>query len=202
IDLEAPEEASIDERVDMRLDAFAAAVEAAVLGDPGFGERAPALDRPQGESAAEVRRGRRGRVEVPLRDNALGQVVDALKSLPARDRELAGGEQMLERAFFRLPPPHRPALALERAHGQSALVAYAGEHATLDLAPLGGPLASPPVVVFQLDHPPLEERVVVDREQTCLVCPVLEDASLAKQPRDLGFVVGADARGQRQSMGA
>src|SRR5262249_25976617 len=32
IDLEAPEEASIDERVDMRLDAFAAAVEAAVLG--------------------------------------------------------------------------------------------------------------------------------------------------------------------------
>ena len=45
------------------------------------------------------------------RDHALGQVVDALEALPSRDRELAGGEEVLERALLRLPAPHRLAAA-------------------------------------------------------------------------------------------
>ena len=39
-------------------------------------------------------------------------------------------------------------------------------------------------MVGEVDHPPLEERVVLDRQQAGLVCPVLEDSPRGEQARD------------------
>ena len=114
-------------------------------------------------------------------DHPLGQVVQALEALAACDRELARGEEVLERALLGLPAPHRAALALERAHRQRPLLGDAREHAALDLAPFRRALPAPPVVVAQREHPPLEQRVVLDREQTRLVRPVLEDAAVTQE---------------------
>src|SRR5262249_54544427 len=161
------------EGVDVRAHLAAAAAEAAVLGDPALRERAAALDRAEREAPVELVRRRRRRLERVPRDHALGQLVQPLEALPAGDRDLAGGEQVLERALRRLPAPHRPAPALERARRERALVADPREHVALDGAALGRALATPPVVVAQLVHPELEQRVVLDREQARLVRPVL-----------------------------
>src|SRR5262249_28780994 len=135
-------------------------------------------------------------------DHALRQVVETLEALPAGDRELTGGEEVLERALLRLPPPHRPAPPLERAHGQRTLLADARQHALLDLPPFHGSLAPPPVVVAEREHPPLEEPVVVDRQQARLVRPVFEDAAVAEERRDVGLVVGTEPGREREPVGA
>ena len=135
-----------------------------MLGDPAGGERAAALDRAERVRAAKRLFGEDGGAEMTVGDHALGQVVQTLEALPARDRELAGGEEMLERALLRLPAPHRAALALERAHRQRPLLGDARDHAALDLAAFGRALPAPPVVVAQCEHPPLEQRIVLDRE--------------------------------------
>src|SRR5439155_20419613 len=56
--------------------------------------------------------------------------------------------------------------------------------------------------VAQVEHATLEERIVLDREQAGLVRPVLEDAALAQECRDVRLVVGADARGKREPVRA
>ena len=131
-----------------------------------------------------------------------GQVVDALEAVASGDGELAGGEEMLERALRRLPAPHRAriALALERTRGQRAALADRVEHVLLRLAVLA--LAAPPVRIREMHHAPLEERVVLDGHETCLVRPVLEDPALAEQPRDGAGLVPAEPRGEREPVSA
>src|SRR5579862_402168 len=193
VDLDAPDEAVAHERLDVRPDFARAAADAAVLGDPGFRQRAPRVHRAQREAATELGARRRRRVEVALRDHALGQLVQALEALPAGDRHLAGREQVLECALRGLPAPHRLAAALERTRRKWSLGRDAREHLALDGAKLRAPLASPPVPVAQVAHTALVERVVLDRDETGLVRPVFEDATFGEQTRELRLVVGADA---------
>src|SRR3954454_3675452 len=115
VELDAAQAALAYERLDVRPDALRAAGEAAVLGDPGPGQRAAAFDGPQRIGAAKLVLGRDRRAEVAVRDHPLRKVVEALEALSPCDRELAGREQVLERALLRLPAPHRAAAALERA---------------------------------------------------------------------------------------
>src|SRR5262249_51345682 len=156
------------------------AVETAMLRDPGLGQRAAPLDRPQGVAATELILRRRGRLKVFARDDPLRQVVEPLEAIPSRDSHLAGREQMLESPLRRLPVPHlagHRALPLEGSRRQGAALPNRLEHLSLHFAILL-PFAAPPVAVLQMGHSPLEERVVLDRAQAGLVRPVLEDSAL------------------------
>ena len=108
---------------------------------------------------------------------------------------------MLQRALGGLPAPHTLAPALEGAGRKGALGRDPRQHLPLDGAHLGRSLAPPPVPVGQLDHAPLVQRVVLDREQAGLVGPVLEQDAPAQELRHGLLPVGADARHQRQAMG-
>jgi hypothetical protein len=57
-------------------------------------------------------------------------------------------------------------------------------------------------VVAQLVHPPLEQRVVLDRDEAGLVCPVLEDPSRLQQARDRRLLVRPDTRDEREAVRA
>ena len=70
-------------------------------------------ERPQ-----PLRLGRNGRVEHLLRDHALGQVVEPLEPLPARDHEVAVVPEPVEHRLRRLPVPH-PALRSRPRSGAS-----------------------------------------------------------------------------------
>ncbi len=109
---------------------------------------------------------------------------------------------MLERRLRRFPGPHlaRLAAALEGPRRQRSALADRVEHVTLRLAVLA--LPAPPVCVREVHHAPLEERVVLDGQQACLVRPVLEDPALAEQPRDRAARVEAEPRRQRQPVRA
>ena len=170
---------------------------------PRLGERAAALDGAQRVAAAELVERRRRRVERGARDDALGQVVQPLEALPPGDRELARGEEMLERALLGLPAPHRLAPPLERAHRQRALArGSAPSTRRSTLRPSAVRSRPHQCAILQLHHPPLEQRVVLDRQQARLVRPVLEAAALAEQPRDVGLVVRADPRRERDPVRA
>ncbi len=191
-----------DERIDVRADHLHAAREPAMLDDPGLGQRAASLHGPKRVTAAELFLGRSRCLESLARDHAFRQVVDALESLPARNRDLACGEEVLERALRGLPVPHRLAAPLERADRKRTFVAESRQYLTLDGPAFLCPLPSPPVVIGELDHPALEERVVLDREQAGLVRPVLEDASATEEPRDEALVETADPGRERDPVGA
>src|SRR5262249_4598441 len=170
-DRDAPDEALALERVHVRAHLACPAAKAAVLGDAGLRQRTAALDRAERETAVELVARRCRRLEKCARNHTLRQLVQALEPLPARDGDLARGEEVLERAFGGLPAPHRPAPSLERARRECSLVADPRDHLLLDGPELGAALAAPPVAVAQLGHPVLEERVVLDREQAGLVGP-------------------------------
>jgi hypothetical protein len=133
-----------------------------MLGDAGLRDRAPTLYGPQRIAAAELLLGRLGGVEVLAGDDPLRQVVDALEAVTAGDDQLARCEEVLEGALGRLPRPHlaRRATALECARGQGAALADGVEDVPLGVGIL--PCAAPPVLVHQVHHAPLEERIVLD----------------------------------------
>ena len=165
----------------------------AILADPASERNgATALHGAKRIPAAKLRLRGHGCAEVAVGDHALGQVVESLEALSAGDRQLARCEEVLERALLRLPTPHRPALALECAHRQRTFLGDAREHAPLHLPALRRAFAAPPVVVAQVEHAALEERIVLDREQAGLVRPVLEHPSFTQQARDVGLVVQPD----------
>jgi hypothetical protein len=58
------------------------------------------------------------------------------------------------------------------------------------------------VVVAEREHPSLEQRIVVDRQQAGLVRPVLEDLAAPEERRDARLVVRADSRRERQAVRA
>ena len=94
---------------------------AVVLGDAALRERAA---RPHGAQHERPQRlglgGLRG-VEHRARDHPLGEVVEALEALAARDRQVAAVPERVEHALGRLPVPHAPAaLALEVARARAA----------------------------------------------------------------------------------
>src|SRR5205814_887993 len=109
-----------------------AALEAAVLHDPGLGECAAACHGPERVAAYELVLARRGRVEISPRDHLLGKRVEPLEAVPARDDDLACCEQVLEDPLLRLPVPHAAAAAaLEEARRQGAVLAERAEHGGL-----------------------------------------------------------------------
>jgi hypothetical protein len=63
-------------------------------------------------------------------------------------------------------------------------------------------VAPPRMCVAVLLHPPLVQAVVLDRQQACLVRPVLEDAALAEQARHRLARVVADAGADRDPVAA
>ena len=173
-----------------------------MLGDRGLAQRPAPLDGPQRVAAHELVLPGRRRLERGARDHPFREVVEALEALPAADGELAGGEEVLECPLGGLPAPHRLAAPLEGARRQRSLGADAREHLALDRAHLGGARPAPPVVLGQVRHAALEQRVVLDRQQAGLVRPVLEDRALGEQARDRPLVEGADAARERQPVGA
>src|SRR5262249_26538749 len=147
VDLDPLDAPLADERLDVRPHLTPPAPEAAVLGDPRLGGPAPSLHRAQPAPPVELAVRRPPRGQRRARDHALGQLVQALEALAAGDRDLARGEQVLERALRGLPAPHGSAPALERARRQRSLVPQPPEHVALDGTALRGALAAPPVAV-------------------------------------------------------
>jgi len=85
------------------------------------------------------------------------------------------------------PPPF--ALELPRRHG--AALADRRAHLLGEVGVLGEHVPAPRVV---LRHPGPVERPLLDRKEAGLVCPELEDATFAEQPRDRLARIHADAR--------
>src|SRR5262249_47741827 len=141
---------------------------------------------------------RRGRsFEVRPRNDALGKVVEPLEAVTTCYGDLPRREQVLERTLRRLPAPHPPAaLPLEGTRGQRAALANRVEDERL----AGGPraLSTPPVPGARVDRPPLEQRVVLDGNETGLVRPVLEDRARAEEPADAAGRVPAEPRAECQ----
>ena len=153
---------------------------APVLNDPRVGERAARPHRPQRQLAVAGRLVRHGRVEHLARKHPLGEVVRALEAAdPSGDHELAGVPERLEDHLRRLPVPHpAAALAVEVAGRQRAALADRREHLLGELGMLRDHVAAPRVMAC---HPEAEERPLLDRDETGLVRPVLEDPTLAEQ---------------------
>ena len=156
-----------------------------MLGDPGLGQRTAALHRSQRVAAPELLLRRHRRLQLLARDHPLGQVVQPLEAVAAGDHHLACGEQVLEDPLLRLPVPHAAASAapLEVPGRQRAVGSQRVEHALLHLRVVVV-LPAPPVLLAEVLHAPLEERIVLDRDEAGLVRPVLEDAAALQQPRD------------------
>ena len=135
VDSQPPQAPLGDELVDRRPDPRDAAPEPPVLLDARVGEHAARAHRLLGERAQPLVLGRDRRVELRARDHPLGQVVDALESLPARDHEVAVVPEPFEHRLGRLPVPHPAAgRALEVARGERAALADLGQ----DLLARGG----------------------------------------------------------------
>ena len=143
------------------------------------------------------------------RDHPLGEVVDLLKALPARDREMAGAPQELQRHLVRMPVPKaaaRPLAVAEIARHDRAVLPDVVEH-RLDPAvvvmlcePAAIAAREPRPVALEADLP---VRVEAGRDDRGVVGPVLEQPRLAleealQQCRPVGLV----AREQDHVMGA
>src|SRR6188472_2021525 len=101
----------VDERVNDGSHARSSAPEAPVLDDAPFRQDSAPPYGPGDELTQPLGLLRRRRVEGLWWENALGEVVQALEALTARDHELAVVPEQLEHLLGRLPAPH---LALAR----------------------------------------------------------------------------------------
>jgi hypothetical protein len=77
--------ALVDEREDVVVEAGASALEPPVLADCRLGQRASGADREEGKRSERLVLVGRGRLEDRARDHALREVVAALEGLPAGD---------------------------------------------------------------------------------------------------------------------
>ncbi len=146
------------------------------------------------------------------RQDALDQVVVALKvdAPPGADR--AGEEERLQRHLAFVPVPHltrRRALALvagvSRTH--RTLCPHQLERLRDQLLLLCQHAPHPRPDAMALVHAPAEQRVVLDRDQRRLMRPVLDQATIdtaaavSRDSIEQPAVVGAEPREQRHVMG-
>ena len=139
-------------------------------------------------ASARRRSGSRGngRVEHLLRNHPLGQVVEALKPLPARDHEVAVVPEAVEHRLRRLPVPH-PALARCPRSGASRAARAPGSRPGSRRQGEDGSRRRRRTTCAALLHLRDEERPLLDGEQAGLVSPVLEDAPAREQPATRSF---------------
>ena len=197
------QEAFVDEREHVVMQASASALEPPVLADRRLGQRAAGADGEERQCAKRLVLVRRGRVEHRLRDDALGEVVAALERLAPGDGEHTTVPQRLEHHLRRLPVPHVGAVAraLEVARAERALGADPLQHRLDEVRVcLQRALVEAPVRTSL--HRPAAVRPELDGEEAGLVRPVLEDAAGGEQALQLLLGEGADAARQRETVRA
>jgi hypothetical protein len=201
LDLEPFERALGDERVCVRSDACDTAAQAPHLRDRRLGERSASLHAAQRRPPDELVLTRHRRLEHVCRQHALRQVVQTLEAVAARNREPARGVQRFEHDLRRLPVPHpaRPG-ALEVARAERAALTDLAQYLVGQLGLALEDVAAPRMRLGEARHPPAVHRIVLDRNETRFVRPVLEDAAGLHQLRHGRFRIGADSRAERDSV--